>query len=342
MSDAGRLAVEVKGVTRVFPVMSMPWPASTSPCAYGETVAITGPSGCGKSTLLHLLAAIDSPTSGTVTVAGHDLAHLRDLSGYRRNEVGLVFQFHNLLPQLSALANVELPMFGTHRRRASGRSGPRELLAEVDLGGCEHRLPTELSGGERQRVAIARALANEPKILLADEPTGSLDSASTARFLELLERLGTRGMTIVMVTHASDVAAHAHRIVEMRDGTIVAGVTAGGGVDADPADARDREHRPTGPVAVRTAPPDAGAVPGIRSRPVRRARVRRPAESQNAMGIPILRVLARFLAAHWWAHSGVWITRRRLRSDSVGRSERVVGVGQRRRLPRDPHAHLVG
>ena len=135
--------------------------------------------------------------------------------------MGLVFQFHNLLPQLSAAANVELPMFGSRWSAHQRQTRALELLAEVDLSGCENRLPTELSGGERQRVAIARALANEPKILLADEPTGSLDSASTARFLDLLRQLEGRGMTIVMVTHAPDVAAHAHRIVEMSDGAVV-------------------------------------------------------------------------------------------------------------------------
>ena len=218
-----QLAVDVRGVTRVYPGQVNALAGVDLTVRFGETVSISGPSGCGKSTLLHLLAAIDSPTSGTVTVAVHDLAHLRDPSDYRRNEVGLVFQFHNLLPQLSALANVELPMFGAGLSARQRKSRARELLAEVDLSDCRDRLPTELSGGERQRVAIARALANEPKLLLADEPTGSLDSVSTGRFLELLDRLGSSGMTIVMVTHAPDVAMHADRIVEMRDGVIIDG-----------------------------------------------------------------------------------------------------------------------
>jgi len=223
MSDlkAAELAVDVRGLTRVFPGHVAALSGVDLEIPYGEMVAITGPSGCGKSTLLHLLAAIDSPTEGSVVVAGQDLAHIHDVSSFRRQEVGLVFQFHNLMPQLSSLANVALPMFGTHTTTRQRRLRAHELLAEVGLADRDHRLPTELSGGERQRVAIARALANDPKILLADEPTGSLDTASTDRFLDLLERLGGSGMTIVMVTHATDVAARAHRIIEMRDGLVV-------------------------------------------------------------------------------------------------------------------------
>ena len=149
------LAVDMKGVTRIYPGEVNALAGIDLTVAFGESVAITGPSGCGKSTLLHLLAAIDTPTSGSVTVAGHDLARLHNPSEYRRTEVGLVFQFHNLLPQLSALANVELPMFGTHLSTRQRKARARELLADVDLSGREQRLPTELSGGERQRVAIA-------------------------------------------------------------------------------------------------------------------------------------------------------------------------------------------
>ena len=215
------LAVDVKGLTRVYPGPVAALAGVDLKVRYGEMVAITGPSGCGKSTLLHLLAAIDTPTSGSLVVAGRDLGHLHDPSRYRRDEVGLVFQFHNLLPQLSALANVELPMFGARWSAHQRRARASELLAEAELADCEHRLPTELSGGERQRVAIARALANEPKILLADEPTGSLDSASTGRFLDLLSQLSSRGVTVVMVTHAADVATHADRVVEMCDGKVL-------------------------------------------------------------------------------------------------------------------------
>lgn len=189
----------------------------------GEWVAITGPSGCGKSSLLHLIAALDAPTSGTVTVFGQDLARLRRPAAFRRTQVGLVFQLHNLMPQLSAQQNVEIAMFGQlrHRRQRSARA--HQLLADVDLVGREHRPPTRLSGGERQRVAIARALANDPPLLLADEPTGSLDSASVTRVIELVRHLrrAHRDLTVVIVTHDLRVAEAADRIVHMQDGRVV-------------------------------------------------------------------------------------------------------------------------
>jgi putative ABC transport system ATP-binding protein len=192
--------------------------------ARGAFVAITGPSGCGKSTLLHLIAALDRPTSGTIAVDGKDLGELHDLNEFRRHTVGLVFQLHNLLPNLGALENVEVAMFGTGISRREQQARARRLLAEVGMTGTEARTPPKLSGGERQRVAIARALANDPSILLADEPTGSLDSAAADQVLELMVRLrAERHITIVMVTHATDVAAAADRVIEMSDGAVVAG-----------------------------------------------------------------------------------------------------------------------
>src|SRR5579862_8076086 len=188
----------------------------------GEFLAVTGPSGCGKSTMLHLVAALDRPTSGTIRVAGRDLSRRHNLARYRRLEVGLVFQLHHLLPQLSALQNVEVAMFGTHLSLGQRRRRARELLATVDLAAQEDRPPTRLSGGERQRVAIARALANEPALLLADEPTGSLDEEAVARVLALLDDLRRRqpGLTIVLVTHDPAVAGRADRTVYLRAGRV--------------------------------------------------------------------------------------------------------------------------
>jgi putative ABC transport system ATP-binding protein len=187
--------------------------------AEGEFVAIVGPSGCGKSTLLHLVAALDQPDEGSIEVAGHDLSSGHDLTHYRSRRVGMIFQLHNLLPTLTADENVQVPMLelGLSRRERQARA--RQLLAAVGLSGRERNRPPELSGGERQRVAIARALANDPPILLADEPTGSLDSEAGQRVLELPEDLRrTRGLTLLLVTHEADVARLADRVVRMLDG----------------------------------------------------------------------------------------------------------------------------
>jgi len=188
----------------------------------GEFVALTGPSGSGKSTLLQLFAALDTPTSGEIHVEGRDLRIVHDPDAYRRQVVGLVFQLHNLLPHLDARQNLEVAMFGTHRSPHERRARVDALLGELGLEEMAHRRPPELSGGERQRVAIARALVNEPRILLADEPTGSLDSAAVEQTLALFQRLrDERPLTILMVTHDATVARTADRQITIRDGRAV-------------------------------------------------------------------------------------------------------------------------
>ncbi|HWC35096.1 MAG TPA: ABC transporter ATP-binding protein [Mycobacteriales bacterium] len=188
----------------------------------GEMVGVTGPSGCGKSTFLHMVAALTPPTSGKLSVEGQEIDQLRDVVAYRRDRIGLVFQLHNLLPHLTACENVEVAMFGTALSRRQRRVRARQLLADVDLSGQEGRPPTRLSGGERQRVALARALANEPAILLADEPTGSLDIRAVDRTLELLVRLRSERpeLTVVLVTHDPRVAQACDRLIHMADGRL--------------------------------------------------------------------------------------------------------------------------
>jgi putative ABC transport system ATP-binding protein len=194
----------------------------------GEFVALTGPSGCGKSTLLNLIAGLDVPNDGEIELNGVALAGLgeSDRARLRRRHIGIVFQFFNLLVDLSALENVVLPavISGTPRRAAECRA--RDLLDILGLGSKVGEFPGVLSGGERQRLAIARALANEPTLLLADEPTGALDSAGGREVLELLRRLHARGQTILLVTHDDEVAAAAERLVTMRDGRARAEVSA--------------------------------------------------------------------------------------------------------------------
>jgi putative ABC transport system ATP-binding protein len=187
----------------------------------GEFVAVTGPSGCGKSTLLNLIGALDRATSGSITVDGQRVEQLANPARYRATVVGFVFQFHNLVPTLTALENVQLPMLGQGLTRRGRLDRARMLLDEVGLSSRRRAYPPTLSGGERQRVAIARALANEPRLLLADEPTGALDSANGAQIVELLKGVrAQRGTTILLVTNDPEVAQAADRIVAMRDGRI--------------------------------------------------------------------------------------------------------------------------
>ncbi len=222
MNDAS-IAIDVHGVTKSFEkarIVALNGVDLT--VMRGEFVAIIGPSGCGKSTLLHLIAALDRPDQGTIVVNGVELASCRNLSAYRARDIGLVFQFHNLLAALTASENVQIPMYELRRTAAERRRRADDLLAKVGLQGKGHQRPTELSGGERQRVALARALANDPPILLADEPTGNLDSRSSERILDLLGEIrAERSLTIVLVTHDLNVAGRADRIVSMLDGRVV-------------------------------------------------------------------------------------------------------------------------
>jgi len=186
----------------------------------GELVALTGASGSGKSTLLNLIGLLDRPDAGTITVGGQRLDEIHDPGEYRTTTIGFVFQSHNLLPTLTASENVEIAMFGRRTRRDRVERA-QELLGEVGLGHRARARPMVLSGGERQRVAIARALANEPRLLLADEPTGSLDTTTGEHILELLETVRSRhGMTILLVTNDDGVAARADRMLRLRDGLI--------------------------------------------------------------------------------------------------------------------------
>ncbi len=189
----------------------------------GEFVAIVGPSGSGKSTLLNMIAGLDRPTTGSVQVQGLEVSSLDEdrLARWRGATMGIVFQFFQLLPTLTALENVMLAMELAGRFRGERRERALARLESVGLADLADHLPSELSGGEQQRVAIARALANDPSLLLADEPTGNLDSATGLRIIEHLEALNAAGKTIVLVTHEHGLAARAGRVVEMRDGRIV-------------------------------------------------------------------------------------------------------------------------
>jgi ABC-type lipoprotein export system ATPase subunit len=187
----------------------------------GEFLTVMGPSGSGKSTLLNMIGALDKPTSGQVIVNGDDLAAIKDVDRFRARTVGFVFQLHNLLPALTARENVEVPMQGQGVNEREMRERAEHLLELVGLPDRMHHLPNQLSGGERQRVAVARALANDPAIILADEPTGSLDTQSGTEIIDLLEAINhDQGTTILIVTHDPKVARRTRRILTMRDGKI--------------------------------------------------------------------------------------------------------------------------
>ncbi len=188
----------------------------------GEFLAVMGPSGSGKSTLLNMIGALDRPSSGQVIVNGQDLAEVKDLDLFRGRTVGFVFQLHNLLPTLSALENVEVPMQGQPGSGRQHRQRAQHLLDLVGLGDRMHHLPGQLSGGQRQRVAVARSLANEPALILADEPTGSLDTQAGDEVMALLAELNQQeGTTIIVVSHDRHVAQTTRRILTMQDGKIV-------------------------------------------------------------------------------------------------------------------------
>ncbi len=225
MRPPGDLVIEIDGVTKLYrmgteTIHALRGVAMT--IRRNEYLAIMGPSGSGKSTLMNMLGCLDTPTAGHYDFNGSDVAAMTDddLADIRNREIGFVFQSFNLLPRSDALHNVELPLVYAGIPAHERRERAREALEHVGLGDRVHHRPNELSGGQRQRVAIARALVNRPSIILADEPTGALDSKTGVEIMQLFEELYERGNTLIVVTHEEDIARHARRIVRLRDGLI--------------------------------------------------------------------------------------------------------------------------
>jgi putative ABC transport system ATP-binding protein len=220
--------IELVGIDKTYPMGKLEYRALRGvdlAIQAGELIAVVGPSGSGKTTILNIIAGIDRPTAGTVTVDGHRIDQMSEeqLAVWRGEHVGVVFQFFQLVPTLSALENAMLPLdFARRGSRRERVERARGNLALVGLADKANQLPAELSGGEQQRVAIARALAGDPKLIVGDEPTGNLDSATAAAMFELFARLNAEGKTVLYVTHDLELAGRAHRIVSIRDGHVVA------------------------------------------------------------------------------------------------------------------------
>ena len=220
------MLIEVTDLTKIYPMGNEEVRALNGvslSIGRGEYIAIMGPSGSGKSTLMNLIGCLDTPSSGTYILNEREVSKLDDneLAAIRNKEIGFVFQTFNLLARTSALGNVELPLIYAGVPRAERLKKAKAALEAVQLGDRMMHKPNELSGGQRQRVAVARALVNNPSLILADEPTGNLDSKTGMELLGLLDVLNRRGNTIVLVTHEEDIAQHAHRIVKLMDGKIV-------------------------------------------------------------------------------------------------------------------------
>ncbi|WP_373056938.1 ABC transporter ATP-binding protein [Zunongwangia sp. H14] len=217
--------IEIKNITRDFPLgqeVVKVLKGIDLEIERGEYVAFMGPSGSGKSTLMNLLGCLDTPTSGTYILNGKDVSKMTDdeLAEIRNKEIGFVFQTFNLLPRTTALDNVALPMVYAGYSKTERTERATEVLTNVGLGDRMDHKPNQLSGGQRQRVAVGRALVNKPSIILADEPTGNLDSKTSVEIMNLFDEIHAAGNTVILVTHEEDIAEHAHRIIRLRDGIV--------------------------------------------------------------------------------------------------------------------------
>ncbi|MCK5699320.1 MAG: ABC transporter ATP-binding protein [Candidatus Aenigmarchaeota archaeon] len=218
--------IEVRNVEKIYKMGDVEVPALDGVDIVinrGEFVAIMGPSGSGKSTAMNMVGCLDVPTKGKVFLDGHDISQLgeSELAQIRGKKIGFIFQTFNLINSISAIENVELPMIFQGVSKDERMEIAKKLLCLVDLGDRMYHKPTEMSGGQQQRVAVARALANDPEVILADEPTGNLDSKTGKEIIELIGKLNKEGKTIIMVTHDEDIAKHAQRIVRLKDGKVV-------------------------------------------------------------------------------------------------------------------------